>query len=200
MLYRGDWLEYLGPEHLRADASYALRGRHPYIHEAAAPKDRAHGLTVWGAVYVAPREAINQQMVQAAGGLLYHGMFPGRDHDVTAVGVISGIFSDRLPRQGAETVIEAEPPLPAHALVLRHAGLPVRHPPQRVRQRRQCGSVRRRDRDRVLSRALRTRNEGTGRARQARPMTACCGDGGSARSSTVVKPARWYIASSSPNV
>jgi porin len=106
MLYRGDWLEYLGPEHLRADASYALRGRHPYIHEAAAPKDRAHGLTVWGAVYVAPRDAINPQMVQAAGGLLYHGMFPGRDHDVTAVGVISGIFSERLPQQGAETVIE----------------------------------------------------------------------------------------------
>jgi carbohydrate-selective porin OprB len=33
-------------------------------------------------------------------------MFPGRDDDVTAGGVISGIFSDRLPRQGAETVIE----------------------------------------------------------------------------------------------
>jgi porin len=106
MLFRGDWLEYLGPEHLRADASYAVRGKHPYIHKPATPKDRAHGLTVWGAIFVAPREAINQQMVQVAGGLLYHGMFPGRDHDVTAVGVISGIFSDRLPRQGAETVIE----------------------------------------------------------------------------------------------
>jgi len=106
MLFRGDWLEFPGPEHLRADASYAVRGKHPYIHQHAAPKDRAHGLTVWGAVFAAPREVVNQQMVQVAGGLLYHGMFPGRDHDVTAVGVISGIFSDRLPRQGAETVIE----------------------------------------------------------------------------------------------
>ena len=106
MLFRGEWLEFPGPEHLRADASYAVRGKHPYIHQHAAPKDRAHGLTVWGAVFAAPREVINQEMVQVAGGLLYHGMFPGRDHDVTAVGVISGIFSDRLPRQGAETVIE----------------------------------------------------------------------------------------------
>ena len=106
MLYRGDWIEFAGPEHLRADASYALRSRHPYIHESATPKDRAHGLTVWGAVYVAPRDTINPQMAQVAGGLLYHGMFPGRDHDVTALGVINGIFSDRLSRQGTETVLE----------------------------------------------------------------------------------------------
>jgi len=106
MLFRDDWLEFLGPSHLRADASHAERSRRPHVGKPAMAKDRDKGLTAWAAIFVAPHEAINSQTVQAAGGLLYHGMFPGRDHDVTAVGVISGIFSDRLPRQGAETVIE----------------------------------------------------------------------------------------------
>jgi porin len=106
MLLRDDWLEFLGRSHLRADASHAERSRRPHVGKPATAKDRDKGLTAWAAVFVAPHETINPQTVQVAGGLLYHGLFPGRDRDVTAVGVISGIFSDRLLRQGAETVIE----------------------------------------------------------------------------------------------
>lgn len=106
MLFRDDWIEFLGPPHLSADASHAERSKRPYINKPATSKDRDKGLTAWGAIFVAPPEAINPQTVQVAGGLLYHGLFPGRDRDVTALGVISGVFSDRLPRRGAETVIE----------------------------------------------------------------------------------------------
>ena len=107
MLYRSEWLDYQGLEYLRASATYATRAKHPYIKHAATPKDRPKGPSVWAAVFVAPQESINPQTVQAAGGFLYHGLLGGRDRDVTALGVISGISSDHLPGQGAETVVEA---------------------------------------------------------------------------------------------
>jgi porin len=107
MLYRGDWLEYVGLEHLRGGATYAARAKHPYIKQAAIAKDRPQGPSIWAAVYGAPQPRINPQPLQVAGGLLYHGLVGGRDRDVTAVGVISAIFSDQLQGQGAETVLEA---------------------------------------------------------------------------------------------
>jgi porin len=107
MLYRGEWLVYRGLEYLRTHATYASRAQHPYIHQAATPKNRPQGPSLWAAVFVAPQERINPQAVQVAGGLLYHGLLGGRGHDVTALGVIGGIFSDHLPEQGAETVLEA---------------------------------------------------------------------------------------------
>jgi porin len=107
MLSRGEWADYHGPEHLRAGSTYAARARHPYINQSAVPKDRPNGPTAWGALFVAPQDEINRQTVQVAGGLLYHALIPGRLRDVTALGVISGIFSEHLSGQGAETVIEA---------------------------------------------------------------------------------------------
>jgi porin len=107
MLYRGAWSEYEGPAHLRGGTSHAERQKHPYVKKAAAAKDRSQGLSVWSGVFVAPQPSIAAQVVQAAGGLLYHGLLSGRERDVTAVGVISGTFSDRLAGQGTETVLEA---------------------------------------------------------------------------------------------
>ena len=51
--------------------------------------------------------SISLHLLQAAGGLLYHGIIPGRNHDVAAVSVIAGVFSNRAPAHGTETVIEA---------------------------------------------------------------------------------------------
>jgi porin len=65
------------------------------------------GLTPWAAFTFAPVERINPIPFSASGGLLYQGLVPGRDDDVTALGVYYGKFSDRLEDQNAETVIEA---------------------------------------------------------------------------------------------
>jgi porin len=42
----------------------------------------------------------------AAGGLVYRGLFGGRDHDTTNLGLYYGQFSDDLPDQSFETVVE----------------------------------------------------------------------------------------------
>jgi porin len=65
------------------------------------------GLTPWGALTLAPAEGINTIPFSAAGGLVYRGLLPGRDDDLTALAVYYGAFSDRLEDQSAETVVEA---------------------------------------------------------------------------------------------
>jgi porin len=73
--------------------------------EGGAGSDQ--GLTPWAALTFAPIERVNTLPFFAAGGLLYQGLLPGRDDDVTAFGVYYGKFSDKLQDQNAETVIEA---------------------------------------------------------------------------------------------
>ena len=65
------------------------------------------GLTPWAAFTFAPIERVNTLPFFAAGGLVYQGLVPGRDDDITALGVYYGKFSDQLEDQNAETVIEA---------------------------------------------------------------------------------------------
>jgi porin len=65
------------------------------------------GLTPWGALTLAPAEGINTIPFSAAGGLVYRGLLPRRDDDLTALAVYYGAFSDRLQDQSAETVVEA---------------------------------------------------------------------------------------------
>ncbi len=106
MLLSGDWPDFEGPQHLSSKATYADKAKHPYHRQTVVSKDRPAGLTLWGGAYFAPRESINTQIYQLAGGLLYQGFFPSRAHDVTAFGVILGKFSDQLAGQGTETVLE----------------------------------------------------------------------------------------------
>jgi porin len=65
------------------------------------------GLTPWGALTLAPDQKINTIPFSAAGGLVYQGLIPGRDDDLTALAVYYGEFSDKLQDHNAETVIEA---------------------------------------------------------------------------------------------
>lgn len=64
------------------------------------------GLTVWGSVTVNPDDDINTLPVAVYGGATYQGLVPGRMNDVTAFGVSYGAFSDALPGQSAEWVLE----------------------------------------------------------------------------------------------
>ncbi|MDD5691731.1 MAG: carbohydrate porin [Candidatus Omnitrophica bacterium] len=106
MLYRGDWPEFTGPAHLRSQAPYSESVKFPYHQQNTVAADRPKGLTAWWAGYLAPQETINAQTYQLAGGLVYQGLPPNRDRDVTAFCVIYGNFSDDLPGQDAETVLE----------------------------------------------------------------------------------------------
>ena len=106
MIYRGDWPEFEGPHYMRSDAHYAERAKNAYHPQTAITADRPKGLTLWGAAYIAPQENINTQTYQLTGGLMYQGLPPNRDHDVTAFCVIVGHFSDKLSGQGIETILE----------------------------------------------------------------------------------------------
>ena len=106
MIYRGDWPDFNGPAHLRSGARYSERVKQPYHLQTAVAADRPKGLTAWWAAYLAPKEDINTQTYQLAGGLVYQGLPPNRDRDVTAFCVIFGNFSDKLSGQDAETALE----------------------------------------------------------------------------------------------
>jgi len=106
MIYRGDWPVFEGPSHMRAEAGYSEKVKQPYHPETAFAIDRPVGLTVWGGAYLAPQAYINPQTYQLTTGLTYQGMFPGRERDMAAFAVIIGKFSDKLPEQSQETVLE----------------------------------------------------------------------------------------------
>jgi porin len=106
MLYRGNWPEFDGPAHLSSQARYSEKVKHPYYQQNAQALDRPVGLTAWWSAYVAPKEEINTETYQLAGGLVYHGLIPNRARDATAFCVLYGNFSDKLSGQDAETVFE----------------------------------------------------------------------------------------------
>ena len=64
------------------------------------------GLTPWAALTLAPNQQNNTIPFSAAGGLVYQGLIPGRDDDLTAFAMYYGEFSDKLEDQNAETVVE----------------------------------------------------------------------------------------------
>jgi porin len=70
-------------------------------------KGSNQGLTPWVAFTLAPVDRVNTIPFSASGGLVYQGLIPGRDDDLTALAVYYGKFSDRLQDQSAETVVEA---------------------------------------------------------------------------------------------
>ncbi len=68
--------------------------------------DGNQGLTAWATVFVAPDQQINTLPFSIYGGAYYTGLFNGRDNDVTALALYVGSFSEDLPGQSAETVLE----------------------------------------------------------------------------------------------
>ena len=66
----------------------------------------SQGLTPWAVLTFAPIERVNTLPLFAAGGLVYQGLLPDRSEDRTSLGVYYGQFSDDLPDQSFETVVE----------------------------------------------------------------------------------------------
>jgi len=81
---------------------YAIAEQMVFRESAGSPE----GLTLWGTVTVNTDEAINALPVGVFGGATYQGLLPGRPDDVTAFGISYGDFSDDLPGQSYELVLE----------------------------------------------------------------------------------------------
>jgi porin len=99
-----DFLDGFGRTRGGTDGFYLLLDQMVY-REGGPGSDQ--GLTPWGAFTLAPDQQINTIPFSAAGGLVYQGLIPGRADDLTALAVYYGRFSDELPDQSAETVVEA---------------------------------------------------------------------------------------------
>ncbi len=67
--------------------------------------DHTEGLSVWGSVSYAPPDR-NKVQFMAAGGALYQGIFPSRNHDGLAFVAAYASFSDRLPDTTGELLLE----------------------------------------------------------------------------------------------
>lgn len=106
MIYKGEWPDYEGPSHMASGATIAQRLKKPYIQQATVPLDRPKGLTVWGAGVLAPQDNINIQTYEIATGLVYQGLPPNRNRDVTAFAFILGHFSEKLEGQSDEMILE----------------------------------------------------------------------------------------------
>ena len=65
------------------------------------------GLTLWATVTMNPDREVNTLPYAAYGGLIYQGLLPGREQDATALALYYGGFSDDLPDQSYELVLEA---------------------------------------------------------------------------------------------
>jgi porin len=106
----------------RGNYALYLTAEQMIYRESPDPENRTQGLNAFlKAVYI-PREDINQINWSLAGGLAYAGLFPGRDRDVTAIGISRSLFNNGIrefdresldinPSYGAirdaETVVEA---------------------------------------------------------------------------------------------
>ncbi|MFA6143088.1 MAG: carbohydrate porin, partial [Candidatus Omnitrophota bacterium] len=107
MIYKGEWPDYEGPSYLRSGAMAAERIKKPFDQQMTSmPLDRPKGLTAWGAATLAPQDSINTQTYEIATGLVYQGLPPNRNRDVTAFAFILGHFSEKLEGQSDEMILE----------------------------------------------------------------------------------------------
>jgi len=106
MIYKDEWPEFYGPSHMRSDTTLAEKRRKPYNKQTAIPLDRPQGLSLWGAVALAPEEHINTQVYEIATGIVYQGLPPNRNRDITAFCFVIGHFSKELEGQSDEMIVE----------------------------------------------------------------------------------------------
>ena len=72
------------------------------------------GLTLWSAFVFSPQENISKLPFQANAGIVYRGLVPTRDNDITMLGFVYGEFSDDY----ADTVVESGAGNPQYEIAL----------------------------------------------------------------------------------
>ncbi|MTH97914.1 carbohydrate porin [Roseibium sp. RKSG952] len=91
-----------------SDETYGNYGFYAFGHQQLTREAASvnQGLTGWAAVTVTPDQTINEVPIGLFGGLIYQGLFPGRDEDSTAFGLFYTAFSEDLEDQNFEIAME----------------------------------------------------------------------------------------------
>jgi len=81
---------------------YALFQQMIYLEK----RSNDEGLSVFSTVAYAPKEEVNRFPFFYSGGFGYKGLLPSRGKDATVLGLLVGFFSDDLPGQDYEMIVE----------------------------------------------------------------------------------------------
>ncbi len=81
---------------------YALFQQMIYLERRSSDE----GLSVFSTVAFAPKEEVNTFPFFYSGGFGYKGLLPSRGKDTTVIGLLVGFFSDDLPGQNYEMIVE----------------------------------------------------------------------------------------------
>jgi len=81
---------------------YALFQQMVYLEN----RENEEGLSIFSTFTYAPQEEVNRFPVFYSGGLGYKGLLPSRSKDQTVFGLLVGFFSDDLPGQDYEMILE----------------------------------------------------------------------------------------------
>ena len=81
---------------------YALFQQMVYIEE----RSNDEGLSIFSTIAYGPKEEVNTFPFFYSGGVGYKGLLPSRGKDQTVLGLLVGFFSDDLPGQDYEMVLE----------------------------------------------------------------------------------------------
>jgi porin len=74
----------------------------------------SQGLTLWSAFVLSPQQNISKLPFQVNSGIVYRGLVPTRDNDVTMLGFVYGNFSDDY----ADTVAVADAGSPSYEIAV----------------------------------------------------------------------------------
>jgi porin len=82
------------------------------------PLTSHQGLTAWASASLVPQSNVAKMPGQVNGGLIYTGLFPHRDNDLTMLGVFAGRFSPEYLGTTATAAQTPVPSMPGYELVI----------------------------------------------------------------------------------
>jgi len=82
------------------------------------PQSGHQGLTAWASASLVPQDNVAKMPGQVNGGLIYTGLFPSRDNDLSMLGVFAGRFSDDYLATTPAAASTPATSLPGYELVI----------------------------------------------------------------------------------
>lgn len=82
------------------------------------PQSGHQGLTAWASASLVPQADVAKMPGQVNGGLIYTGLFPNRDNDLSMLGVFGGRFSDNYLATTSAAASTPATSLPGYELVI----------------------------------------------------------------------------------
>lgn len=82
------------------------------------PQNGQQGLTAWASASLVPQENVAKLPGQVNAGLIYRGLFPSRDNDLSMIGIFAGRFSNDYLATTAAAATNPVTSLPGYELVI----------------------------------------------------------------------------------